>query len=225
MKHTLLLFSSLFCVKGTALAQATFSFGPVAALGVAGTNKLAESNVTTTYRTSGAVGIQGVVQFAHLSMQPSLRFAQKGLHYHYSYRTGTNDIDYRFNYLTLPLNVCYSLRTEGRGLQLFAGPYAGLLLGGNYQQNSANFSSGSFYHQSGAVEPSGAYAVPRVGSTSALIQQFDAGLQVGLGYRFGQLLAQADISFGLRELRPFLGSRYNNTAQASLSYLFIPSKK
>jgi hypothetical protein len=74
----------------------------------------------------------------------------------------------------------------------------GLLLGGNYQFIS---SSGSSYSSEGKVKAGEYYAILAPGTTSfdVLLRRFDAGLQVGLGYRVGRVLAQVDFAFGLRD--------------------------
>jgi hypothetical protein len=219
-----LLTSSLFLVGPAAHAQAAFSIGPQVGLNVAGVTNTATSNTTLTYRAGFEAGLQGVVQLGHLAVQPSLRFSQKGLHRHYGSSLGSStETDYRVNYLTLPVNVAYSLRPDGQGFQVFAGPYVGLLLGGNYQFTT---SSGSSYSSEGKVKAGDNYAIPAIGATTydAVLRRFDAGVQVGLGYRVGKVLAQVDFAFGLRDLAPTFSNAYNRTAQASLSYLFVPKR-
>jgi hypothetical protein len=44
----------------------------------------------------------------------------------------------RLNYLTLPLNFAFTLRHDGQGLQAFAGPYLGLVVGGNHMHRLYN---------------------------------------------------------------------------------------
>jgi hypothetical protein len=216
-----LLTSSLLLLGTTTYAQLAFSIGPQVGLNVAGATNTSTSNTTLTYRAGFEAGLQSVVQLGHLAVQPSLRFSQKGLHRHYGYSFGSTETDYRVNYLTLPVNVAYSLRSDGQGLQVFAGPYIGLLLGGNYQLVS---SSGSANSSEGKIRAGEYYTVPAPGTTTydVLLRRFDAGLQAGLGYRVGKVLAQVDFAFGLTDLAPAFTSAYNRTAQVSLSYLFAP---
>lgn len=211
-------------ITSASQAQTAFSIGPLMGLAVSGTNESSNPNITITYRTGFEVGVQGLVQVGHVALQPSLRFSQKGLHYHYGSGLSSSDTDYRLNYLILPLNVAYSLHADGQGLQVFAGPYVGLLLGGNYQTTSSDRSGGGSYSFEGDVKPGKAYLIPPVGTTyyPQLCHRFDLGLQAGLGYRFGKLLVQAGFSYGLRDLAPQLGTFHNRTAQASLSYLLTP---
>lgn len=216
-----LLTSGLLLLATAAQAQTTFSIGPQVGLNVSGATNAAPSNTTYTYRAGFEAGVQGAVQFGHLAILPSLRFSQKGLHRHYGYDFGSTETDYRINYLTLPVNVAYCLRRDGQGFQAFAGPYVGLLLGGNYQFTSSNGPSSSV---EGRIRAGDYYAVPAPGTTTydVLFRRFDAGVQAGLGYRIGKVLVQADFSFGLTDLAPTFSSSYNRTAQASLSYLFMP---
>ena len=153
---------------------------------------------------------------------------------------------YRFNYLTLPLQVVDALRADGQGAQVFAGGYVGSLLGGNYDyQNSYSATypgeaTGGGSKKSGLVvwgdyfpNNSNIHGYADDGFYSRAL---DAGLQAGLGYRFGRALVQASYSHGLRNLAADLacgsgsnrqlidsGVTYRNRAwQASFSYLFIP---
>ncbi|RZK33318.1 MAG: PorT family protein [Hymenobacter sp.] len=218
-----LLTSSLLLLSTVAHAQAAFSIGPQVGLNIAGATNTSPDNITLTYRAGCEVGLQSVVQFGHLAVQPSLRFSQKGLHRHYGYNFGNTETDYRVNYLSLPVNMAYSLRSDGLGIQVFAGPYLSLLLGGNYQFAS---SSGSSSSSEGKIKAGEYYAIPAPGTTTydVLLRRFDAGLQAGLGYRVGPVLAQVDFAFGLTDLAPTFTSAYNRTAQVSLSYLFTPKQ-
>lgn len=221
---------TLFLLVATAAqAQTAFSIGPLSGLTIAATNPSSSPNTTITYRTGFEVGVQSVLQFGHVAVQPSLRFAQKGLHLHYESGSYTQDTDYRLNYLTLPLNVAYYLHPDGQGLHVLAGPYIGLLLGGNYQKRVVDRSGGGIEISTteGDIKPGDAYIPPPVGTTYYPLRcrGVDGGIQVGLGYRFGKFLMQTSFSFGLRDLRPELDSSHNRMAQASLSYLFCSPGK
>jgi hypothetical protein len=212
----------LLLVASAAQAQTAFSIGPLGGLTVAAVNPSASPDITITYRTGFEAGVQSVLQVGHVAVQPSLRFTQKGLHYHYGLGLYDKDADYRLHYLTLPINLAYSLRADGQGLHVFAGPYIGLLVGGNYQERFVDRGAGGgVYSIAGDIKPGDAYEVPPVGTTYYPLRchGLDAGVQTGLGYRYGKLLLQAGFSFGLRDLGPELASFHNRTAQASLSYL------
>jgi hypothetical protein len=223
-QHTTSLATGLFLLVASATqAQTAFSVGPLGGLAVTGTNPGSSPDVTITYRTGFEVGVQSLLQVGHVAVQPSLRFTQNGLHHHYGSGLYERDTDYRLNYLTLPLNLAYSLRADGQGLQVFAGPYIGLLLGGTYQQRVVDRSGGGggIYSTTGDIKPGDVYEVPPPGTTYYPLRchGLDGGVQTGLGYRLGKLLVQAGFSFGLRDLGPELASFHNRTAQASLSYL------
>jgi hypothetical protein len=47
-----------------------FSIGPQVGLNVAGATNASTSNTTLTYRAGFEVGLQGVLQFKHLAVQP-----------------------------------------------------------------------------------------------------------------------------------------------------------
>jgi hypothetical protein len=223
-QRTTFLVTALFLlVASAAQAQTAFSIGPLVGLAVAGANPSSSPDVTITYRTGLEAGVQSVLQVGHVAVQPSVRFTQKGLHYHYGSGLYNKDTDYRLNYLTLPLSVAYSLRPDGQGLHVFAGPYIGLLLGGTYQERVVDRSGGGggISVTEGDIKPGDAYIVPPPGTTYYPLRchRLDGGVQTGVGYRYGKLLVQASFSLGLRDLGPELASFHNRMAQASLSYL------
>ena len=136
----------------------------------------------------------------------------------------------RLNYVTIPVNLAYAQRPDGRGLQVFAGPYIGVLTGGNYEHQFMPVDPlvGASPVIGGSVSAAGQSGTTR----TAHSQRVDAGLQAGLGYRAGSLLVQATYSLGLRDVGvgpdgygPFniVSPSYNNHVfQISLAYLFSP---
>ncbi|RZK31585.1 MAG: PorT family protein, partial [Hymenobacter sp.] len=136
----------------------------------------------------------------------------------------------RLNYLTLPVNLAYTQRSDGQGLQAFAGPYASCLVGGHYQ-NDFNFytlgATGTFTGQVAA----GDHNPGTAGSNATYSKRWDVGVQAGLGYRYQQVLLQVGYSLGLRNLAATIPGYpagtlvtatpiYNRGFQACLAYLF-----
>ncbi|RZK24480.1 MAG: hypothetical protein EOO63_17125, partial [Hymenobacter sp.] len=80
----------------------------------------------------------------------------------------------------------YSLRPAGQGLQVFAGSYAAMLPGGNYQLSANDRSAyGGTSSADGAIEAGDIYTISPVGTTGTLprlCRRFDMGAQAGLGY-------------------------------------------
>lgn len=231
------LLASSFLLAATAHAQATFSFGPRVGLNVATVHFPEADGPTYTNRTGFEAGLLGNVQFGHLALQPSLLFSQKGYQAAGSLPSFDTPITYdeqvRFNYLTVPLNLACTLGKAGQGVQVFAGPYVSLLLGGNYAQQAhvTPYLGGAPYdvETSGKVKPANQVA----DFDNRYGRRFDTGLQAGVGYRWGGLLLQASYSVGLRNLRvraysaqnnyTYDGPAYYNRAfQASVSYLVSP---
>jgi len=142
-----------------------------------------------------ATGVVCEVSFGKLAFQPALIFSQKGEQFRttsildgivrtISERTSTN----RYNWLELPLNAVYTVHRD-HGLQLFAGPYVALAVGGHQTgtatstgQNSREFESKIAY-----------------GSTTNN-QRVDVGFNFGLGYRQGPVQVQLGYGLGLRNL-------------------------
>jgi hypothetical protein len=233
MKTTTLLplLAGSLLLTATAHAQATFSFGPRVGLNV--------STAHFTYTPSSTragfeAGLTGSLQFGHFALQPSVLFSQKGYHTHGGLASVDFDMTYdetvRRNYLTLPLNLAYTLGQAGQGLQVFAGPYLGLLVGGDYQRQvhkAGGYPGGtaSETEYSGKVKAASLFS----DFENRYSQRLDAGLQAGIGYRLKGWQVQADYSLGLRNLassyQGYNGTlyredtNYNRAFQVSLSYL------
>lgn len=258
MTHKLpvgLLISSLLLLAPVAQAQATFGMGLRLGLNAASAPfKDEQRTYATNSRLGAEAGFAFDVSFGHFVLQPALLFSQKGFTINDTYsttfsssgyvettRTMLNE-EYRLNYVTIPLNFAYALRADGQGLQLFAGPYLGFLLGGTYKYDDREeATSNNVVMRSSTDTGSGNIVGGDYYSTSSSNTKFysrskDAGLQFGLGYRKSNFLLQTGYSMGLRNLGadyqtsygPF-GTKtvagpsyYNRAFQVSLAYLFGP---
>jgi hypothetical protein len=225
MKHTFLFVGASLLLAGTARAQNSFSVGPRVGLNASSGRFSDTEHPSYPSRLGLEAGLTSTVQFGHFAVQPSLLFSQKG--YHTSGYQASFDMlnpyeeDIRLNYLTLPLNLAYTLGRDGQGLEVFGGPYASLLLGGSYVQKLSAFSE----EYTGKVKAADLAA----NSDDRYSRRFDGGLQAGVGYRLKGLQLQVSYSLGLRNLavpyqaypgRVFEPTAYYNRAfQVSLSYL------
>lgn len=230
---TLSLLASSFLLAATAQAQITFSVGPRVGLNVATAHLPVNYSGPYTSHAGFEAGFTSNAQFGHFAVQPSFLFSQKG------YATSgslisidspvTYDEQVRLNYLTVPLNLVFSLGKNGEGLQAFAGPYVSMLLGGNYKRQ-IHVGGGYLgtpaadYELSGKVKPASVVS----DSDNEYSRRFDTGLQAGLGYRLGGFQLQASYSLGLRNLATQYRANgytynepgyYNRAWQVSLSYL------
>lgn len=233
MKHSLLFLAGSLLLVGTAHAQATFSVGPRVGLNVATAHFADEApDISHTSRPGLEAGLMGNLQLGRWALQPSVLFSQKGYHKTSPafglaiYGPVTYDEIVRLNYLTVPLNVAYSLGHDGQGLQVFGGPYAGLLLGGQYtfQRHTSGYPALDT-ELTRKVKPGDTFS----DTENQYSQRVDYGLQAGAGYRLGGLLLQASYTLGLRNLATEYDGNltvyyptpayYNRGFQVSLSYL------
>jgi hypothetical protein len=181
-------------------------------------------------RTGFEAGVVGSLDFGLISLQPALLFSQKGYYLTSgsSQATGMQDDKYRLNYLTLPVKVVYTPRKDGQGIQLVAGAYLGLLLGGSYER---------VYTQAVTTTVTAGPIIPSqspLASNEYSSQRLDAGFILGLGYRYKQAQLQAAFTWGGPDLSvnyQFKGATYanpfyrNQAVQVSLAYLLLsPSK-
>ncbi|WBO86738.1 porin family protein [Hymenobacter yonginensis] len=238
----ILVAGALWLAAPTVHAQSTFRIGPKVGVNQSfgrfeypGNDYL---KVTNSSRNGAEVGVVGQLGLGtHWAVQPAVLYSQKGFAfeedaydapYNYTYH---GEYKFRFNYLAVPINMVYSLQQEGQGLQIFAGPYVGFLLGGKFNSSqSGRYGSGASRGGSneGDVEAGDTY---KNGADDPYVSQgLDVGLQGGLGYGFASgLQVQVGYSQSLRDL----GAKYetgrtsrepptyrNHAFQFSLAYLF-----
>jgi hypothetical protein len=211
------------------LAQTTFSIGPQVGINTFTTRYKGNPNAFgSTFRTS---------KFA---VQPALLYTQKrfGLTAAYTEPVAggtldrTIDDDFKLNYLCLPINFAYSLGKKGKGLQLFAGPYLGFLLGGKVKfDDVAVANSGYTTYYQPTLDIKAKSEVTDV--DNQYFQRWDAGLQAGIGYAYHSFLLQGNYAWALTDS----GVRYPTNPEPlkkgpeyrprgwtlSLSYLFAKS--
>lgn len=229
MHKLLLLTTTLFSAAPLAQAQVRFSAGPQAGYLPSKVNSKVINGVEEDmrYRTGFSGGLTGELSVGHLLVRSAILYMQKG------YDQDINTISFgiaksfRINYLVIPINIGYAQHLDGQGFQVFAGPYVGALLGGNYTEHRyriLNAVSPNPQFISGRVEAIGSEYSP----TQYLVRAADFGVQGGIGYRYRGLLAQLEYSLGLQNTQPdtppgttvpfFI--HHNQAFQLSLAYLF-----
>lgn len=249
----------LVCALGatTASAQTAYHFGVRVGGNYATTT---EKSPTQTFTGNGASSYSKSPIFAYqlgmvlearkgnFAFQPALVFSQKGtiikaevaatdLNTGYlQQRKGQTTV--RYNWLELPLNLVYNLPGKS-GLQVFAGPYVAVGVGGKAVteiNNSTNDPDNPvvvpFTKFTDKVEydPSDATLAKTSSLASLSIRGFysrrvDAGFNAGLGYQRGPVQVQAGYGLGLVNLfyNKDAGiytsqSGYNRSAQLTLTY-------
>jgi hypothetical protein len=224
----------------TAHAQVSLRVGPQ----VGGTHSAiqgapdAEAG-SVSARTGLEAGIVATLQVGHFAFQPAVLYAQRGFKRHLTYFDagfgGLTDERVRLDYLSVPLRLAYTQHRDGRGLQVFAGPYLGLLVGG--RREAFYTFPGSSQQVVTSVAAADAHVTELTssfrGAAPFYSRRLDLGAQVGLGYQAGRVLLQVSYSRGLRDLGtneiatsrgvPLFSHRpayRNRSLQASLGYLF-----
>lgn len=172
-----------------------------------------------------------------LAVQPALVFSQKGEEFAtdvyfngvdggFSARSHSTN---RYNWLELPVNFVYTLHGD-HGLQLFAGPYVAMGVGGR-QTGTSYFSSPNAFHRPYDFDNQIKY------SPDTNNRRFDAGVNFGLGYRQGPVQVQAGLGLGFVNLHRAIpatdpvfspstlynfynDAAYNRVAQLTGTYFF-----
>ena len=231
-------FAAALLMASPASAQTTFHFGLRAGAHRANTtldNRPESYEVSYSAEKSALFAWQaGVVldvRFAHLTLQPALVFSQKGGRTHtlasvsgvagFTYfETSTTN---RSNWIELPLNVLYA-PPGGRGLHVFAGPYAAAQVGGRERGTVVTYTVFSSQHSS--ARRSEEFNTPAY-STYDRTVRWDAGLNAGVGYRHGPLQVQLGYGLGLLDLHPtdspHTRATRNRVAQLTATY-FVPAR-
>ena len=227
---TFLLLAALLAAA-TASAQTTFRLGlrgganralttlDGASNGVDGfTNLSADKSAIYAWQAGAVLE----VDFGKFALQPGLVFAQKGERLHtatssrdigfasYIDRTSTN----RYNWLELPLNAVYTLHGD-HGLQVFAGPYVALAVGGHQRGTVTNYSAYSWRAQNPMTSEIDAGVVYGPNTNN---RRFDAGVNFGVGYRQGPVQVQLAYGLGLRNLHQPTAADYAHNFDADAAY-------
>jgi hypothetical protein len=241
------LVSALLLNTAIASAQTTFRFGVRGGLNRALTTvdpASSASGINTYNRTADKTAIYawqaGLIAEAALgkfAIQPALLFSQKGEEFNtavffngagggLSARTNSTN---RYNWLELPINFVYTLQGD-HGLQLFAGPYVAMAVGGR-QTGTSYFSSPNAFYIPYSFENQVTYR-PETNN-----RRFDAGVNFGLGYRQGPVQIQGGFGIGFVNLHREIASidpgfspitlynfnndaAYNRVAQLTGTYFF-----
>jgi hypothetical protein len=241
----LLLAGSLLLSVATASAQTTFR------LGVRGGANRALTTVDPAGNSSGnypyaystdkspiygwQAGVVLEAAIGKLAFQPALLFSQKGEKSQTSsyasgvagYSTQETTSTNRYNWLEVPLNVVYTLHGD-HGLQLFAGPYVAMGVGGRRR--------GTTYPYYGPAVDGIPFDFDNKVSygPDTNNHRFDAGVNFGVGYRQGPVQVQFGYGLGLLNLHQpsanvMLGgvyhefnadAAYNRVAQLTGTYFF-----
>ena len=202
----LLLFTVLLNAASVA-AQPTYKLGlrgglnrattTLDAASTGGSNPSWSANKSAIYAWQAGAVLE--IAFQKIAFQPALVFSQKGEQF--NTRTsvigfaGTSDhhtrSTNRYNWLELPVNVVYTVH----GVQLFAGPYVALAVGGKSQ------SAWRYTSSAPTVGPTeSAYGRKIMHGDDTYNRRLDAGVNFGAGYQYGQLQAQLSYGLGLRNL-------------------------
>ena len=245
---TPLLLAALVCSAATASAQTIFRLGVRGGL-----NRALTTVASPNYVSGGAyysadksaiyswqAGLVLEANFNKFAFQPAILFSQKGEKLGaYTSLSGINGISRlqttsanRYNWLELPLNVVYTLHGD-HGLQVFAGPYVALAVGGRQKGTSISYTP---IGVAGGFRTTDFNDKISYGSDTNN-RRLDVGFNFGLGYRQGPVQIQLSYGLGLRDLHradppsidpsfsPFshnfnADAAYNRVAQLTGTYFF-----
>lgn len=181
------------------------------------------------YRAGFEAGVAGNWARGPWALQVAARYVRLGYTRNDQVRLTLNappisaTADYRLNYLTVPVSVAFTPFTNRQRFQIYAGFYIARFLSGRYEKSDL---APGYPNVLGPVR---ATDTPDfAGGRSEYVQPWDAGLQVGLGHRFGPALLQAGYVRGLRNVAPVVNGGggnglsqseyYNRAFRLSLTY-------
>jgi hypothetical protein len=177
---------------------------------------------------SGKFAFQPALVFTQKGEKTSIALSASGVTGYTATQTTSTNL---YNWLELPLNVVYTLHGD-HGLQVFAGPYLALAVGGRQRGTTT---ATSYYGS--AVDPLPGRAVDFDNATTygagTNNRRLDAGVNFGVGYRQGPIQVQLGYGLGLRNLHQPADTRrvdfghelaadaaYNRGAQLTGTYFF-----
>ena len=208
MNRFALFFLTITLSTATAAAQPTFRLGVRGGFNRAtSTLDAASTSLSSQYYYSAnksaiyawQVGAVLEVEYHRFALQPALLFSQKGEQFDTfnSFRSFGSFVPLqtftvsRYNWLELPLNVVYTWHA----VQVFAGPYVALGIGG-HQRGTVNntYPVGILGFQKYDFAEKISYG------SNTENRRLDAGVNFGVGYRNGPLQVQLGCGLGLRNL-------------------------
>ncbi|GAB2769462.1 hypothetical protein HNQ93_000332 [Hymenobacter luteus] len=207
---------------GALTTQAQVTIGPRIGLNASTLNFDIEDDSPDTKSIYGPqVGLTLNAQFGHFSLQPSLLFSQKGARFEekidasytdedFGYTVavkGEEKVDIRLNYLEIPVNLVYNTSGEEGGFQVFAGPYVGIGLNGQYKAKGSIMTTVNGQvdeSSSGSSEETEDIKFVGKGTdgNEPEFRRIDFGINAGLGYKAGPFQAQLGYGLGLGNLIP-----------------------
>jgi hypothetical protein len=229
------LLAALLLSGAAASAQTTFRLGLRGGANRASTTVDPAGNSSGNYPFSSSIdksaiyawqaGVVLEANFGKLAFQPALLFSQKGEALHttlfLSGFTGYNSDEVRstnrYNWLEVPLNVVYTLHGD-HGLQVFAGPYVAVAVGGRQRGSTASAYYGPPTYQVPSSATSRDFDERVAYGPDANNRRVDAGLNFGLGYRQGPVQAQFGYALGLLNLHKTTGRDYFPELAATAAY-------
>lgn len=186
-------------VMTASYAQAELTFGVRAGLNLTDVHSTATAgSVTITHTTDPKVGFQAglVADYAlsnTFSIQPAVVFATQGG----KVGRNNNSINYRLNYIQVPINAIYKIDLGFAGLLLQAGPYFGYALNGNTSVDGSDRSTDIEF-----------------GSNNNELKPFDFGVGAGAGLQFGNLQLVLGYNFGFADLTNINSTTLRNNGVA-----------
>lgn len=249
-----LILPALVLAATAASAQTTYRLGVRAGLNRANVTQEAPNrndypgftfSQQKTARFSGQLGVIAEAARGPLALQTGLVFSHKGTVIHgqltmpssinpqYTLSRDGRTVA-RYHWLEVPLNLVYSPGKSG--LQLFAGPYVAIGVGGNAATVIDNRSEDPAVPVQEAVTrytdvieygPQKPESGPiRLSARGYYSKRFDAGINAGIGYRRGPMQLQLGYGYGLVHLLEFsdgatnIQGGYNRVAQLTGTYFF-----
>ncbi|WP_139925845.1 porin family protein [Hymenobacter sp. DG01] len=242
-KAHITILSVAMLLAGATQAQAQVTIGPRLGLNATKLNfDLEDDGPDTKYIFGPQVGVTLNAQFGNLALQPSILFSPKGTKIEvieegsatsngetYSIRS-EEKATIRLSYLEVPVNLVYSTNGADGGFQVFAGPYLGIGLSGNYKAEnnySASLNGQVVESMSGSADADIKFVGKASDGDEPEFRRLDFGLNAGLGYKAGSFQAQLGYGLGLSNLIPKSDDGddsdnkiHNRGVQLSVAYFF-----
>lgn len=214
-------FILLFFAANQATSQ--IRFGALGGLNMANMKILGASEEDLKTKPSFNVG--GVVEYnfsESFGIQSGLFLSGKGTRYEFTREEGglSNSIKSSISpmYLEIPVNAMYKINLGTASIQLFAGPYIGIGVGGNVKSEVTT--KGTVFGVPINENETNTSDIKYGSSSDSNFKRTDFGLNIGAGVEFSKILIRAQYGLGLSNIDASNDAVHNRVIGISAGYMF-----
>jgi len=221
MKKTINIMTFILLFLGANQSIGQIRFGALGGLNIA---NMKLNDLPSEAKQSSNISFQlgGIIEYGiseSFGIQSGLFISGKGTKIEYKQEEGgissTSKSSISPMYLEIPVNALYKIDLGASKLQLFAGPYLGLGIGGNIKSETSIKGL-----PTGDENESNTTNIKYGSSPDSDLKRLDLGLNFGIGFEVKNILIRGQYGLGLSTLDPRGSDIKNRVIGISVGYLF-----